>query len=84
MPGNSAVSGSWAIHSPATALMAWAPAVPFVPIPDSTTMIDFSFCSRASERKKSSTGRRKPRFSTDSPRLSVPSTSVRVCPGRIT
>ncbi len=53
-----------------TALM-WAPAVPFVPIPDSTTMIDFSFAhapqqeedrtpSRASLQTRRDAGCRRP------------------------
>jgi hypothetical protein len=56
--------------------MAWQPAVPLVPVPDMMTAIDFSRCSAASDRKKSSIGRRWPRFSTGSPRCSLPSANV--------
>ena len=84
MPGKDADSGCCAMQMPPAALMACAPAVPFVPVPERMTATDFSFCSAASERKKSSTGRRCPRFSTGSPSFSVPSSSVSVWPGAMT
>ena len=56
--GNFADSGSCAMHTPPTALIACAPAEPLLPIPDMITATARSRCSSASERKKSSTGRR--------------------------
>lgn len=39
MSGNSAQSGSWAMHNPPTALIACAPALPFVLVPARTAAI---------------------------------------------
>ena len=84
MDGNLAVSGSWATHTPPTALTICAPAVPLLPMPDSSTHTARSRCSSARLRKKSSTGRWCPRFSTGAPRCSLPKRMVSVWPGRIT
>ena len=57
MLGNCADSGSWAMHSPPTALTACAPAVPLEPMPLMMMQMARSRCSSARLLKKSSTGR---------------------------
>ena len=82
MLGNCADSGSWAMHSPPTALIACAPAVPLEPMPLMMMQIARSRCSSARLLKKSSIGRLAARgVPSRGPRCSRPSRIVSVVAG---
>ena len=58
--GTAPISGSWAMHSPPTALTACAPPPPLEPMPLITMPMARWHCSSARLRKKSSIGRLRP------------------------
>ena len=69
MPSYSADSGSCAIAMPPSPLIARRPSVPSLPVPESTMQMARSCWSWASERKKKSIGRRRPRGAAGSEQL---------------
>ena len=72
MPSYSVESGSWAMTMPPSPLMARTPRVPSLPVPERTMPIARSRWSWASDRKKKSIGRRRPRGAVGSSRCSAP------------
>ena len=56
IPSNLALSGSWAMTRPPCSLTALTPLVPSEPVPESTTAMECSRFSSASEAKKASMG----------------------------
>ena len=72
IPSYAAESRVWAIAMPPSPLTTLRPRLPPVPVPERTMQIARSFRSCASERKKKSIGRRKPRGAPGSSSCSFP------------
>ena len=84
MPSNSVEAGFCAMTMPPSPLIARTPWAPSLPVPERTMPMARSRCSWASERKKKSMGRRRPRGSVGSSSCNAPLRSARSCPGGMT